>query len=141
MPAASSPPSPRPIRILVAKPGLDGHDVGAKVVSAALRDAGFEVIYTGLRKTAEQIVRAAVDEDVDVIGLSVLSGAHLPLTRKVIAGLKAEGVADIRVVIGGVIPDQDVPRLTEMGVAAVFPQSSSFDAIIAWMRTHGPRAA
>src|SRR3990167_698744 len=94
---------PRPPRILVAKPGLDGHDVGAKVVSAALRDAGFEVIYTGLRKTPEQIVGAAVDEDVDVVGLSVLSGAHLPLTERVMALLRERGAADVVVVVGGVI--------------------------------------
>ncbi len=128
------PHTSRPPRILVAKPGLDGHDVGAKVVAAALRDAGFEVIYTGLRKTPEQIVAAAVDEDVDVIGLSVLSGAHLPLTERVIALLKAQGADRMRVVVGGVIPDQDVPKLEAMGVHAIFPQSTSFETIIAFIR-------
>lgn len=124
----------RPQRVLVAKPGLDGHDVGAKVVSAALRDAGFEVIYTGLRKTPEQIVSAAVDEDVDVVGLSVLSGAHLPLTERVIALLKAQGAGDKRVLVGGVIPDQDVPKLEAMGVHGIFPQSTPFATIIAFIR-------
>jgi len=128
------PPNARPPRVLVAKPGLDGHDVGAKVVSAALRDAGFEVIYTGLRKTPEQIVSAAVDEDVDVVGLSVLSGAHLPLTERVIALLREQGAGDKRVVVGGVIPDQDVPKLEAMGVHGIFPQSTSFETIIAFVR-------
>jgi methylmalonyl-CoA mutase, C-terminal domain len=122
--------STRPARVLVAKPGLDGHDVGAKVVSAALRDAGFEVIYTGLRKTPEQIVNAAIDEDVDVIGLSVLSGAHLPLTERVMALLAERGATDTTVLIGGVIPDQDVPKLQAMGVHGIFPQSTPFTAIV-----------
>ena len=125
----------RPARILVAKPGLDGHDVGAKVVAAALRDAGFEVIYTGLRKTPEQIVSAALDEDVDVVGLSVLSGAHLPLTERVVALLAAAGATDTLVVVGGVIPDEDVPKLQSMGVHAVFPQSTPFAQIIDFIRS------
>ncbi|MFQ5946170.1 MAG: cobalamin B12-binding domain-containing protein, partial [Anaerolineae bacterium] len=106
----------RKLRVLIAKPGLDGHDRGAKVVAQALRDAGFEVIYTGLKRTPEEIVREAVQEDVDVIGLSVLSGAHLPLARKVLAGLKAAGAGDISVVVGGIIPEGDVPALKAMGV-------------------------
>jgi methylmalonyl-CoA mutase C-terminal domain/subunit len=119
----------------VAKPGLDGHDVGAKVVSAALRDAGFEVIYTGLRKTPEQIVGAAIDEDVDVVGLSVLSGAHLPLTERVVALLRERGATDVLVLVGGVIPDPDVPALQQMGVHGVFPQSTPFETIVEFIRT------
>jgi len=112
-----------PIRILIAKPGLDGHDRGAKVVAKALRDAGFEVVYLGLRRTPGQIVAAALQEDVDVIGLSVLSGAHIALARKVVAELEREGAA-IPVVIGGTIPEQDVERLLELGLAGVFPTST-----------------
>ena len=113
----------QPIRILIAKPGLDGHDRGAKVVAMALRDAGFEVIYLGLRRTPAQIVAAAVQEDVDVIGLSVLSGAHVALARKVVAELAREG-AEIPVVIGGTIPEKDTARLHELGLADVFPTST-----------------
>jgi methylmalonyl-CoA mutase, C-terminal domain len=113
----------RPIRILIAKPGLDGHDRGAKVVAKALRDDGFEVIYLGLRRTPGQIVAAAVQEDVDVIGLSVLSGAHVALARKVVAELEREG-AEIPVVIGGTIPEQDAAALQELGLAGVFPTST-----------------
>jgi len=110
------------IRILVAKPGLDGHDRGAKVIAYALRDAGMEVVYTGLRRTTEEIVKASIDEDVDVIGLSILSGAHLALTEKVIAGLKAAGCGDeIAVVVGGTIPPRDIEPLEKLGAAAVFP--------------------
>jgi methylmalonyl-CoA mutase C-terminal domain/subunit len=112
-----------PIRILIAKPGLDGHDRGAKVVARALRDAGFEVVYLGLRKTPREIVAAAIQEDTDVIGLSVLSGAHVPLCRKVLGELEREGV-DIPVVLGGTVPERDVPALRELGVAAVFPTSA-----------------
>ena len=112
-----------PIRILIAKPGLDGHDRGAKVVAKALRDAGFEVIYLGLRRTPGQIVAAAVQEDVDVIGLSVLSGAHIALARKVVSELEREGV-EIPVVIGGTIPEQDTSKLHELGLAGVFPTST-----------------
>jgi methylmalonyl-CoA mutase C-terminal domain/subunit len=113
----------RPLRILIAKPGLDGHDRGAKVVARTLRDAGFEVVYLGLRKTPREIVAAALQEDVDAIGLSVLSGAHLGLSRKVITALDDEGLG-IPVVIGGTIPAQDVEKLREAGVAAVFPTST-----------------
>lgn len=110
----------RPIRVLVAKPGLDGHDRGAKVIARALRDAGMEVIYTGLRQTPEQIVSAAVQEDVDVVAMSILSGAHNTLLPKVVELLKAEDADDMLVVGGGVIPDDDIPYLKERGIAEVF---------------------
>ena len=103
----------RPLRVLMGKPGLDGHDVGAKIVSMALRDNGMEIIYTGLHSTVDQIVQIAVQEDVDVIGLSILSGAHLPIAQKVIGKLKEKGMPDIPVVIGGVIPNKDIPVLKE----------------------------
>jgi methylmalonyl-CoA mutase C-terminal domain/subunit len=119
------------IRILVGKPGLDGHDRGAKVVALALRDAGMEVIYTGLHRTLEQIVRTAVQEAVDVIGLSIMSGAHLPICRRLLELMASEGIGDIPVVVGGVIPKQDVGRLKEMGVKGVFPGGTSFDRIVA----------
>ena len=110
----------RPIRVLVAKPGLDGHDRGAKVIARALRDAGMEVIYTGLRQTPEQIVSAAIQEDVDVVAMSILSGAHNTLLPKVVELLKAEDADDMLVVGGGVIPDDDIPYLKERGIAEVF---------------------
>lgn len=119
--------------MLIAKPGLDGHDRGAKVVARALRDAGCEVIYLGLRRSAAEIVSAAVDEDVDVIGLSVLSGAHLGLTRKVLAELERES-ADIPVVLGGTIPVSDQVRLRELGVAAVFTSSARLEEVVAEVR-------
>jgi len=115
----------RKIRILIAKPGLDGHDRGAKVVARALRDAGMEVIYTGLRQTPQKIVAAAVQEDVDAIGLSILSGAHNVLFPEVMALLKAEGAEDIVVFAGGIIPEQDIPKLKELGIAAIFPPGTS----------------
>ena len=117
-------------RVLVAKPGLDGHDRGAKVIAYALRDAGMEVVYTGLRRTTEEIVKAAIDEDVDVIGLSILSGAHIALTEKVIEGLKAAGSGDeIGVVVGGTIPPRDIEPLEKIGAAAVFPTGTPLSAI------------
>ena len=119
------------IKILVGKPGLDGHDRGAKVVALALRDAGMEVIYTGLHQTIEQIVRTAVQEAVDVIGLSIMSGAHLPICKKLQEMMKAEGIHDIPVAVGGVIPKQDIPKLNEMGIKGVFPGGSTFVDIIA----------
>lgn len=122
-----------PIRVLVAKPGLDGHDMGAKVVVRALRDAGMEAIYTGLRQSVDQIVRAAVQEDVDVIGLSVLSGAHLGLGEKMLKRMKEEGITDKMLIIGGVIPREDIPRLKQMGVAEVFPVGSPFSEIVAFI--------
>jgi methylmalonyl-CoA mutase, C-terminal domain len=114
----------------VAKPGLDGHDRGAKVVAQALRDAGIEVIYTGLKRTPEMIVQEALQEDVDVIGLSILSGAHLPLTQKVIAALRQAGAVDLRVAVGGTIPASDVPALMELGVWAVFPMGTPLPGIV-----------
>jgi len=110
----------RKIRVLVAKPGLDGHERGARVVAYGLRDAGFEVVYTGLRQTPDQIANAAVQEDVDVVGLSILSGAHLSLTQKVMDRLGQAGAEDIIVLVGGIIPEEDIPELKKLGVAAVF---------------------
>lgn len=124
----------RRIRVLIAKPGLDGHDRGAKVVARGLRDAGMEVVYTGLHRTPEQIVRAAVDEDVDVVGLSVLSGAHDRLVPEVVAGLAREGRPDALVLVGGIIPDADVAALREAGVAMVFGPGTAMDAITAFIR-------
>jgi len=119
------------IKILVGKPGLDGHDRGAKVIALALRDAGMEVIYTGLHQTIEQIVRTAVQEAVDVIGLSIMSGAHLPICKKLKELMKVEGIQDVPVVVGGVIPKQDIPELNRMGIGGVFPGGTTFDDIIA----------
>ena len=118
------------IRVLVAKPGLDGHDRGAKVVARALRDAGMEVIYTGLRQTPEMIAEAALQEDVDIVGLSVLSGAHMALAPRILELLKANGQAHVKVVIGGIIPDEDLVRLKEMGVSGVYGPGASTDDII-----------
>ncbi len=118
------------IKILIGKPGLDGHDRGAKVTALALRDAGMEVIYTGLHQTVEQIVRAAVQEAVDVVGLSIMSGAHLPICQKLLKLMKVEGIQEIPVVVGGVIPKQDIAKLSELGVAGVFPGGTSFDQIV-----------
>jgi methylmalonyl-CoA mutase C-terminal domain/subunit len=132
---------PRPIRILIAKPGLDGHDRGAKVVALALRDAGFEVVYTGLHQTIEQIVEAAQQEDVDAIGLSVLSGAHLPIARKLMARLRAAELTDKVVLMGGNIPGRDVEPLRAIGVAGVFPTGSDFGAIAAFIRERCAPAA
>jgi methylmalonyl-CoA mutase, C-terminal domain len=120
----------RPLKVLVAKPGLDGHDRGAKVVAQALRDAGMEVIYTGLKRTPEEVVREAVQEDVDVIGLSVLSGAHELLCHKVVAELRAAGAQDIRVAVGGTIPAPDVAKLRAAGAWAVFPVGTPLPAIV-----------
>ena len=122
------------IKIIVGKPGLDGHDRGAKVIALALRDAGMEVIYTGLHQTIEQIVRTAVQEAVDVIGLSIMSGAHLPICKKLNEMMKAEGIQDIPVAVGGVIPKQDIPKLNQMGIKGVFPGGTTFVDIIAGVR-------
>jgi len=119
------------IKILVGKPGLDGHDRGAKVIALALRDAGMEVIYTGLHQTVEQIVRTAVQEAVDVVGLSIMSGAHIPICQKLLEMMNAEGLQEIPVVVGGVIPKQDMPKLSELGIAGVFPGGTHFDEIVA----------
>ena len=114
------------IRVLIAKPGLDGHDRGAKVVAHALRDAGLEVIYTGLHQRLDSIVQAAMQEDVDVIGLSIMSGAHLPICKKIMAMLSEKELADKLVVVGGVIPKKDIPALKDLGVAGIFPGGTSF---------------
>jgi methylmalonyl-CoA mutase, C-terminal domain len=129
----------RKIRVLVAKPGLDDHERGARVVAYGLRDAGFEVIYTGLRQTPEQIASAAVQEDVDVVGLSFLSGDHLSLTRKVLDSLDAQGARDILMLVGGVIPDQDVTALGEMGVSAVFVSGTPVKTIADFIQEKMPR--
>ena len=126
----TSPEPGRRIRVLVAKPGLDGHDRGAKVVARALRDAGMEVIYTGLRQTPEMIAEAALQEDVDVVGLSVLSGAHMALAPRIIELLKSNGQTHVKVFIGGIIPDEDLYRLKEMGVTGVYGPGASTDDII-----------
>src|SRR5512141_2753086 len=118
------------IRVLVAKPGLDGHDRGAKVVARALRDAGMEVIYTGLRQTPEMIAEAALQEDVDVVGLSILSGAHLALAPRILELLKANGQERVKVFLGGIIPDEDLPRLKEMGITGVYGPGASTEDII-----------
>jgi methylmalonyl-CoA mutase C-terminal domain/subunit len=120
----------RPYRVVVAKPGLDGHDRGAKVIARALRDAGFEVIYTGLHQTPEQVVQAAVQEDADAVGLSLLSGAHLTLVPKVVEGLRAEGLDDVVVVVGGIIPEGDIPLLREAGVDLVFTPGAPLGTIV-----------
>ena len=125
-----------PIRIVVAKPGLDGHDRGAKVVARALRDAGMEVIYTGLHQTPEQIVETAIQEDADAIGLSVLSGAHMTLFQKLLALLEERGAADIVVFGGGIIPKADIPLLGEAGVAKVFTPGATTPEIVAWVKEH-----
>jgi len=122
------------IRVLVGKPGLDGHDRGAKVVAQALKDAGMEVVYSGLHKTVDQIVRMAIQEDVDVIGLSIMSGAHIDLTTKLIQKAREQGIGDKMVIVGGVIPSRDVPRLKEIGVAGVFPGGVSFNDIVAFLK-------
>lgn len=118
------------IRVLVAKPGLDGHDRGAKVVARALRDAGMEVIYTGLRQTPEMIAEAALQEDVDVVGLSILSGAHMALAPRILELLKANGQGQVKVFIGGIIPDEDIPRLKELGITGVYGPGASTETIV-----------
>jgi methylmalonyl-CoA mutase, C-terminal domain len=118
------------IRVLIAKPGLDGHDKGAKIVALALRDAGMEVIYSGLHQTLEQIIQTATQESVDIIGLSIMSGAHLPICEKLLAMMKKNGLDDIHLTVGGVIPYQDIPKLKEMGVVEVFPGGVSFEQIV-----------
>jgi methylmalonyl-CoA mutase C-terminal domain/subunit len=122
------------IKILLGKPGLDGHDRGAKVVALALRDAGMEVVYTGLHQSLDQIVRTAVQEAVDVIGLSIMSGAHLPICERLLAMLKAENIGDVPIVVGGVIPKQDVAKLSGMGVKGVFPGGTPFEDIVAGIK-------
>jgi methylmalonyl-CoA mutase C-terminal domain/subunit len=131
------------IRVLIAKPGLDGHDRGAKVIARALRDAGMEVIYTGLRQTADMIVSAAVQEDVDAVGLSVLSGAHMHYFREVVAGLSARGADDVLVFGGGIVPDEDRAALVELGVGEIFTPGANTADVVGYLRsaiaTRGPR--
>jgi methylmalonyl-CoA mutase, C-terminal domain len=129
----------RKIRVLIAKPGLDGHDRGAKVIARALRDAGMEVIYTGLRQTAEMIVNAAVQEDVDAIGLSVLSGAHMHYFREIRALLEARNATDILLFGGGIIPDEDLPKLKELGVDGVFTPGANTQVVVAFLQEAVPR--
>jgi len=124
------------IRVLVAKPGLDGHERGARIIAYGLRDLGFEVIYTGLRQTPEEIVHAAVQEDVDVVGLSILSGAHLTLTRKVIEKLSEQNANNILVILGGVIPDKDIPELKKMGVSGVFTSGTFIKDVGTFIRSN-----
>ncbi|MHA1248196.1 MAG: cobalamin B12-binding domain-containing protein [Candidatus Thorarchaeota archaeon] len=126
--------SSRKIRVLIAKPGLDGHDRGAKVVARALRDAGMEVIYTGLRQTPEMIVRAAIDESVDVIGLSILSGAHMALFPRIMELLRKEGADDILVIGGGIIPEDDVPELKKAGIAEIFGPGTPLNEIVEYIK-------
>jgi methylmalonyl-CoA mutase, C-terminal domain len=125
----------KPIRVLVAKPGLDGHDRGAKVIARALRDAGMEVIYTGLRQTPEMIVNAALQEDAQVIGLSILSGAHNAIVPRVMELLREKDMSDVIVVVGGIVPDQDAEALKQQGVAAVFQPGASLDGIVSFIRS------
>jgi len=125
---------PRPIRVLVAKPGLDGHDRGAKVIARALRDAGMEVIYTGLRQTPEMIVNAALQEDVQVIGLSILSGAHNAVVPRVMELLREKDMTDVKVLVGGIVPDEDAEELRRQGVAAVFQPGASLDGIVNFIK-------
>jgi methylmalonyl-CoA mutase C-terminal domain/subunit len=129
---------PKPIRVLVAKPGLDGHDRGAKVIARALRDAGMEVIYTGLRQTPEMIVNAALQEDVQVIGLSILSGAHNAIVPRVLELLREKDMGDVKLVIGGIVPDEDAETLKKQGVAAVFQPGASLDSIVQFIRSAVP---
>ncbi len=124
----------RKIRVLIAKAGLDGHDRGAKVVAAALRDAGMEVIYTGLRQTPEMIVQAAIQEDVDVIGVSILSGAHMAIFPKIIKLMKEKGLDDVLLIAGGIIPDEDIPKLKEMGVAEIFTPGTLTTEIVNFIK-------
>jgi methylmalonyl-CoA mutase C-terminal domain/subunit len=129
-------PAGRKLRVVIAKPGLDGHDRGAKVIARALRDAGMEVIYTGLRQTPEQIVATALQEDADVIGLSILSGAHNHIAPKLMALLEAQGLDDVLVLIGGIIPDVDVPGLKAMGVKGIFLPGTPMQEIIDFIHAH-----
>ncbi|HWP85779.1 MAG TPA: cobalamin B12-binding domain-containing protein [Terriglobia bacterium] len=131
----------RPIRVIIAKPGLDGHDRGAKVIARALRDAGMEVIYTGLRQTPEQIVSAALQEDADVIGLSILSGAHNTIVPRVMALLRERGLQDVLVLLGGILPDADIAAMKRLGVAEVFPPGTSLESIVEFIRSHVPPTA
>jgi methylmalonyl-CoA mutase C-terminal domain/subunit len=129
---------PQKIRVLIAKPGLDGHDRGAKVIARALRDAGFEVVYTGLHQTPEMIVNAAIEEDVHVVGLSVLSGAHNALVPDVIEGLHKGGLTDVLIVVGGIIPEDDIPTLKQQGVNMVFTPGTALQEVVDYIRVNAP---
>ena len=131
-----TPQTRRKLRVVIAKPGLDGHDRGAKVIARALRDAGMEVIYTGLRQTPEQIVAAALQEDADVIGLSILSGAHLHICPRVMELLRAQGLDDVLVVVGGIIPDVDIPKLQDIGITGVFLPGTPMQTIVDFITRH-----
>jgi methylmalonyl-CoA mutase, C-terminal domain len=122
------------IRVLIAKPGLDGHDRGAKVMAHALKDAGMEVIYTGLHQTVPSIIKTAIEEDVNVIGLSIMSGAHIPISKKIMEAVKKEGLDDMIVVVGGVIPTKDIPLLKEIGVSGVFPGGTPFEESVKFIK-------
>ena len=128
--------STKKIRIIVAKPGLDGHDRGSKVMAHALKDAGMEVIYTGLHQTVPSIIKTAIEEDVDVIGLSIMSGAHIPISKKVMEAIKEEGLDDVIVVVGGVIPTKDISLLKDIGVSGVFPGGTPFKESIKFIKEH-----
>jgi len=128
--------STKKIRIIVAKPGLDGHDRGSKVMAHALKDAGMEVIYTGLHQTVPSIIKTAIEEDVDVIGLSIMSGAHIPISKKIMEAIKEEGLDDVIVVVGGVIPTKDISLLKDIGVSGVFPGGTPFKESIKFIREH-----
>jgi methylmalonyl-CoA mutase C-terminal domain/subunit len=130
--------SGRKIRVVVAKPGLDGHDRGAKIIARALRDAGMEVIYTGLHQTPEQIVETVIQEDADAVGLSILSGAHMTLVPRIAAGLKTAGADEVILVVGGTIPGEDIPELKELGVAEVFTPGSPVQGIVDYIRSAVP---
>src|SRR5256885_3931771 len=134
----ATPSTPHRIRVLVAKPGLDGHDRGAQVIARALRDAGMEVVYTGLRQTPDMIVNAALQEDVQVIGLSILSGAHNAIVPRVMELLREKGMGDVKVIVGGIVPGEDAAELKKQGVAAVFQPGASLDAIVAFIRDAVP---
>jgi methylmalonyl-CoA mutase C-terminal domain/subunit len=129
----------RPIKVLIAKPGLDGHDRGAKVLARGLRDEGFEVIYTGLRQTPEMIVSAALQEDVDVVGLSILSGAHMTLLPKICQGLREAGLDDVLVTAGGIIPDDDIPHLRQAGIGEVFGPGTTIGQVAEYIRSNARR--
>ncbi len=126
------------IRVLVAKPGLDGHDRGAKVIARALRDAGFEVIYTGLHQTPEMVITAAIEEDVHVVGLSILSGAHNSLVPEIINGIKKEGLTDALFLLGGIIPQEDIPQLKDLGVHMIFTPGASLNEVVKYIQLNAP---
>jgi methylmalonyl-CoA mutase C-terminal domain/subunit len=139
MNAAKSGTNSEKIRVLVAKPGLDGHDRGAKVIARALRDAGFEVVYTGLHQTPEMIIRAAIEEDVHVVGLSILSGAHNALVPEILDGLKKEGMNDALMLVGGIIPDEDIEPLKKLGVHMIFTPGASLQEVVDYIQANAPK--